>query len=47
MFAEKYAPVLQKTYCFGIIIVIFLGMLACSVLGLLNIPAGLNEQVSM
>lgn len=46
-FAEKYTPFLANKICFGVVLLLFFGMLTASTIGLMKIPVGLNEQVSM
>ena len=47
VFAEKYSALLQTKICFAFVLLIFGGLFALTVLGIINIPVGLNEQVSM
>lgn len=46
-FSGPYFNLLQKKGCFYAVIVISVALLGLAVIGAINVPVGLNEQVSM
>lgn len=46
-FEGPYYRLITKKYCFIVVTIISLGLLALAIIGAINVPVGLNEQVSM
>lgn len=47
VFRDHYANLMTKWPCFLAIMLVFFGLVTAGILGCMNIPVGLNEQVSM
>lgn len=46
-FEGPYFKLITRKYCFIVVSVISVSMLALAIIGAINVPVGLNEQVSM
>lgn len=47
VFEGPYFRLISKKFCFYVVMAISVGLLALAVIGAMNVPVGLNEQVSM